>query len=330
MVEARYLEMTIRPSRWDLNKFYQDKTGKVLIEILAHIKVSLNQIEVDNDTSLVSLKDLNVLSDLIKQIEKAESFYYCLTLEDTESSFLSFLNTSISALKSQTSDLTSGKNSSNITATYLAKETLRSFENDYIQLRNNIRIEVKGFEDENDMSFSKANNQSFEHPDPLVRNKIFIALNSSLSSQSDEFASVYNEIIGTRLNLYKINEEKDYLGESLRMNGLSCKTLETMYEVISTNSSYLAKFLEGRAKEANKEKLSWHELMTSTQEVANPIHFSKAVVGISNALGSIDKGISEFIKNTIIDGWVDSELRDSKAPGGFCVPFINEGESRRF
>jgi oligoendopeptidase F len=351
------LETTIRPSRWDLNKLYQDKTGKALIDILDQLKVSLNQLDLDSNTTIVTSQDMTVLSDLIKQIEKAESYYYCLTLEDTESSFLSLLHTSISALKSQTStiiykwmasiksmtkqqiddlselvhllsDLTSGKDNSNITATNLAKEALRGFKDDYTQLRNNIRIEVEGLEEGKEMSFSKANNISFEHPDPSIRNKTFIALNDSLSSQADEFASIYNQVIGTRLNLYNLNEEKDYLGESLRINGVSRKTLETMCEVINTNSSYLAKFLEGRAKEANKEKLSWHELMTSSQEVTTKKRYSKAVAEIAKALGVIDKDISEFINNTIINRWVDSEPRDSKAPGGFCVPFISEGESR--
>jgi oligoendopeptidase F len=351
------LGTTIRTSRWDLNNLYPDKTGKVLIDNLDQLKVSLNQLEVESKTTIVTSQDIILLPDLIKQIEKAESYYYCLTLEDTESSFLNLLHTSISALKSQTStiiyrwkasirsmtkqqiddlselghllsDITSEKDNSNITAANLAKEALRGFKDDYTQLRNNIRIDVEGLEGGNEMSFSKANNLSFEYPDLSIRNKIFVALNSSLSSKADEFAAVYNQIIGTRLNLYKLNEEEDYLGESLRMNGVSCKTLETMCEVINTNRSYLAKFLEDRAKEANKDKLSWHELMTSSQGVTAKKSYSKAVSEIAEALGVIDKDISEFINNTIINRWVDSEPRDSKAPGGFCVPFISEGESR--
>jgi oligoendopeptidase F len=351
------LGTTIRPSRWDLNNLYPDKTGKVLIDNLDQLKVSLNQLEVESKKNLVTSQDMIVLSDLIKQIEKAESYYYCLTLEDTESSFLSLLHTSISALKSQAStiiyrwkvsirsmtkqqiddlseldhllsDIISEKDNFNITAANLAKEALRGFKDNYTQLRNNIRIELEGLEGGNEMSFSKANNLSFEYPDLSIRNKIFVAFNSSLSSKADEFASVYNQIIGTRLNLYKLNEEEDYLDESLRMNGVSCKTLETMCEVINTNRSYLAEFLEDRAKESNKDKLSWHELMTSSQEVTVKKSYSKAVSEIAEALGVIDKDISEFINNTIINRWVDSEPRDSKAPGGFCVPFISEGESR--
>jgi hypothetical protein len=69
------------------------------------LKDSLNQLDVDSKPTIFTSKDMTILSDLIKQIEKAESYYYCLTLEDTESSFLSLLHTSISTLKSQTSTI---------------------------------------------------------------------------------------------------------------------------------------------------------------------------------------------------------------------------------
>lgn len=68
--------------------------------------------------------------------------------------------------------------------------------------------------------------------------------------------------------------------------------------------------------------------MTSSQNVSLPITFSQAAVEIINSLATIDSNMSEFVKEALTKGWIDAEPRKTKSSGGFCAPFIQEGESR--
>ncbi|WP_029191945.1 M3 family metallopeptidase [Paenibacillus elgii] len=354
------MNRTDKPTCWDLSSIYpngMDKAG--FIQILDRLKVSLDPLEKNSHHDPVHEPELRALSEIMKQIEKAEYFSYCLSCEDMEPDVLHSLQASITALKSQAriilsnwwarvrtmtkaqldalteqahpnliSDLLSGYSNADISKINSEKEALKNLEEAYMQLRNKLMVAANGLEEGNELSFSKAVHLSMAHPDSSTREKAFSALNSALSSQADDFSSVFNQMIGRRLRLYKLLNEEDYLGESLRMNGLSRATLETMQDVIRSNRTYLTKFLNRRAQEANKEKLSWHELMTSSQDVNYQVPYSKAVVEITAALGAIDPNMSEFTHDALQRGWVDSEPRDSKAPGGFCVPFIGQGESR--
>lgn len=354
------MNMTVKPTRWDLSSIYPDGMDEAgFIQILDRLKASLDQLEKVSNYGPVHEPELRALSEAVKQIEKAEYFSYCLTCEDMAPEVLHSLQASIAALKSQArivisnwrarvrtmskaqldalseqahpnliSDLLSGYSNADITEMNSAKEALKDLEEAYVQLRNKLKVAANGLEGGNELSFSKTVQLSMAHPDFSTRGRAFSALNSALSSQADDFSSVFNQMIGHRLHLNKLLNEEDYLGESLRMNGLSRAALETMQDVIRSNRPYLTKFLNRRAQEVNKEKLSWHELMTSSQDVNYQVPYSKAVAEITAALGAIDPNMSEFIHDALQRGWVDSEPRDSKAPGGFCVPFIGQGESR--
>lgn len=166
------------------------------------------------------------------------------------------------------------------------------------------------------------------HPDPLIRETVFIALNDTLNKQSTIYASIYNQIIELRVYLYKMTRQKDYLEESLTLNGLSRLTLDSMCNTIEHNLPELTRFIKIRANETKKKQLTWHELMSYSQKISHNIPFSKAVLDVTKALESIDPAMSVFIKEALDNGWVDAEPRDSKRRGGFRVPFADDKESR--
>lgn len=132
---------------------------------------------------------------------------------------------------------------------------------------------------------------------------------------------------GLRLNENRI-KNVDYLDESLKLNGISKTTLNVMWDAVDSYSNKFSEYLKIRAKEAEKGKLSWHELMSSSQDVTLKITISQAIEGITKSLENIDSKISEYVKDVISKDWVDVEQRKTKPHGGFCAPFIAEGESR--
>ena len=350
------MKTTSSPTRWDLNHFYNGTSKEIIFNELESIKAKLTTLKTAKNITVVSGDELHSLSELIKRIEKMESFYYCLTCEGQESSFLSTLSGSISSLKMEArsiitywtdvvKDMTTEEYNNWSTLPEigqflldLSKEesliagvtakALKGYEDIYIQLQNNLSVFVKDATGENELTFTKAENMAMNHPDPLIRETVFIALNDTLNKQSAIYASIYNQIIELRLHLYKMTRQNDYLEESLTLNGLSLLTLDTMWNTIEDNLPELTRFIKIRANENNKQQLTWHELMSYSQKISHNIPFSKAVIDVEKALESIDPAMAVFINEALDNGWIDTEPRDSKPRGGFCVPFAEDKESR--
>ncbi|WP_313894419.1 M3 family metallopeptidase [Psychrobacillus sp.] len=321
------------PIRWNLNNIYNEK--KSIENQLDTIKKTLHELE-SIDVLLEEKIELSALSEVIKDIETAESFYYCLTSEEINSSSLATLGLTITSLKSRIriivakldqKDNFSGESDKTRVSSF-ARETLKGYEDIYTQVRQNIRIKVSFQGEETEVTLGEAITIAMKHEDVVTRKKAFEALNNSLKKQSNIFSSIYNQIIGVRLNLYKEENKKDYLEESLTMNGISDETLQTMWDVVDDNLPKLTKFLEAKAKDSNKGEISWHELMSSSQDVPYFINFPTAINGLVKTLEKLDKSMADFVINAVTTGWVDAEQRSSKDSGGFCVPFIREGESR--
>lgn len=350
------------PARWNLNNLQYGLDLDKLKKHLRNIKEKLTDIEARSALRILKENDLVTLSKIIKQIESAESFYYCLATENTETSFLTSLNSSISKLKSQVrciiSDLQETLHnmsekeivewSNSISQKrFIAEilndrartsseekkissfigETLSCLEDIYRQLRNNLKVRIELGNGENELSFTDADNFAMSHPDPTKRHLVFKELNHALELQANVFASIYNQMAGLRLNENRI-KNVDYLDESLKLNGISKTTLNVMWDAVDSYSNKFSEYLKIRAKEAEKGKLSWHELMSSSQDVTLKITISQAIEGITKSLENIDSKISEYVKDVISKDWVDVEQRKTKPHGGFCAPFIAEGESR--
>jgi oligoendopeptidase F len=357
------LETNNTPTRWNLNNLQDGVDFKKIEKNVSNIKEKLTEIEIKSISNNLSENEFFGLSKLIKQIESAESFYYCLTTENVEPSFLTSLNSSISILISQVhliitnwqdalsnmtekhfDDWSNGISQKSFISDLLndgikresshekivsnfSRETLSGLENIYAQLRNSLKVKVVFDDGENEISFAEASNLAMSDPEYSKRLLVFNELNRTIETQSNVFASIYNQMVGIRLNHNKI-KNVDYLEESLKLNGISKPTLNTMWCVVDSNLDELSKFLKVKAKEVDKEKLSWHELMTSSQEIPHEIKFSEAIDGITKSLEKIDNNMAVFVKGAITKGWVDAEQRKTKQPGGFCAPFLTEGESR--
>ncbi|MEH6942244.1 M3 family metallopeptidase [Bacillus sp. JJ722] len=207
------------------------------------------------------------------------------------------------------------------------RETLKGLEDIYSQFCSNMIVTNKNKDIEYSLTFYDAIYLSLSHSNQLGRIQVFNELNCTLEKQSNIFASIYNQMVGTRLYENQINTS-DYFQESLKMNGLSQTALNTMWDVVESNLHKLCEFLQIKAIEKNKEKISWHEFMTMSQEVPYQIDFSVAIDQIVKALNKIDSRMADFSKYAIHNRWVDTEPRSTKSTSGFCAPFINEGESR--
>ncbi|WP_096439011.1 M3 family metallopeptidase [Alteribacter populi] len=351
------------PPRWNLSNLLP--CGPDTEQFKNHInslKKNLSALENTEESESLNESELNTLARLIQKVDSAESFYYCLTTEKADPSLLSSIHSNISELKSNIhllvsnqlerirhmsdeqfaawsdrinhkhfiEDLVEGtepKISAEKIITGFASETLSSLEEIYEQVRNNLKVKVEIEGEKSELSFAEASYSALSHPKPSTRNLVFTKLNRTLEKQAGIFASIYNSMVGLRLNENEV-KNTDYLEGSLKLNGISKPVLDAMWNTVDDNLPELVRYLNIKAHKSGKERISWHEVMTSFQETPYEIPFSQAVEGIYEALTPIDSNQSKFIKEIIRRGWVDAEPRDTKPPGGFCAPFMPEGESR--
>ncbi|WP_273128099.1 peptidase M3 [Bacillus weihaiensis] len=350
------------PTRWDLDILQYGFDLNELKRHMSNIETKITVIEKSSPLTNLNEQNLKTLSEIIKQIESLESYCHCLTTDHIKPTDLTTLKATISMLKSQVRHIIStiqeslncmsqpqfldwsktihqkrfisdlvidgeGKRNEVKIISSFAKETLSSLEDMYTQLLNQFKVKVIFEHVENELTFSEANSLAMSHTDPIIRNSVFKELNHTLEAQANLYASIYNQMVGLRLNEYKIKNE-DFFDESLKMNGLTHSTLKTMWDVIDSNIDNLSIYLKIKAKEVGKARLSWHEVMSSSEEVYYRINFSQAIDFITKSLTNFDTNISTFVHEIIIRGWVDAEQRNTKPINGFCAPFPYEGESR--
>ncbi|WP_301109318.1 M3 family metallopeptidase [Sporosarcina sp.] len=342
-------------TRWKLDNL---QYGFKLDEYTMYLSEMNNKlIDLESYSELTTLfeSDLVLIAQFIQQIDSADSFYYCLTTEDVEPNYLSSLNETILTLKNrvysilsnlqeslhnrseqQYSEWENGVKQSHFLSELVnyakvqheisepSNETVNSLEAHYLQVRNNLRIKV---EELDALTFGEAIDLAESHPAQSDRTLIFQELNKTLERQSNSFASIYNQMVGLRLHEAKV-KGVNCLDESLKVNGISRQTLDVVWETIDAKLDALTRYFKLKLHKGDNERLDWHEFMISSQNDPAKLTFNQAVDTITKSLESIDANMSEFVKNAVANGWVDAEQRTTKQPGGFCVPFISEGESR--
>ncbi|MEK3808471.1 peptidase M3 [Bacillus sp. FSL H8-0547] len=343
-------------TRWNLDTLLTGPDLEKVSLYVNNIEETVSLLESVSKSERVNENTLTDFSNSIRQIESLESFYYCLTTEKVEPSMLAAVNGRISALKTrllhirflleeifldmpEKPDHMTEKDSlinqlrrrkvnreedKNI---LLASESLRRLQNDYEQLRNHIKININPGTGEETLTFGEAIQMAMSNSDLKLKTKAFKRLNETLENQSEEFSAIYGQMAEIRLKEYGL-KQIHFLEQSLKQNGISNRSLGAMWTAIDDCSAELSEYLLVKAEEAKKEKLTWHEVMTSTHDVQLVFTVSDAVDAISKSLERIDRDIPDFIHHVTTNGWMDLEQRKEKPPGGFCAPFLSEGVSR--
>ncbi|MFS1513719.1 M3 family metallopeptidase [Chengkuizengella sp. SCS-71B] len=352
------------PTQWNIKKLYPNEIDHSLSNELHEIKLLLNQLKIEPDSELikdhlVDKQRLYTLADVRSRIEKADYYCYCLYSESTDHVVLSSLQNDINQCKNDFRSLliiwTKYINQlpieikkqwttipyvesffSNLIMDYndelkkhlinLTKTELTQWNQFYNQLKNKLEVNMNDDEQRNVLSYVQANDITMNHKNLNQRVKAFNALTNSLDKEKELYATVLNQITRLRLIQNQDTKKEDILSESLRINGISNKTLHTMWRTVDENNEKLTSILNFKKK--NEGTSTWHQFMTDQIELQTKIPFSKAAEGIYCSLKEIEVEMAQFVLNAIENEWVDAQPREGKHPGGFCVPFIRDGESR--
>ncbi len=339
------------PSRWEIKSLHTKNIPSIQHEL--HDMSSF--LHETSEAIGFTEENCKVIISFIKNIETIECFLYCLSIEEQDPSYLSILQSQISILKSdirslvytwsemvQQYDTTQNDNellsyrnllvnrqnkkqtiSEELFITNSTIEVLRGHEEIYKQLQNSSKVIMDG----QSYTIFQIENIAMKGSHTTQQVNAFQALNEYFNQYSPVYASIYNHMGGLRISHYK-QVNSHFLEESLAKNGLSLHALNTMWSTIDRNLPKLTRYIDMKAHEYKKEKISWYELMSNTQEISTTITFQEAITFISKALASIDPSMSKFVLKAIKNSWIDAVPHESKSLSGFCVPFLKNKQSR--
>ncbi len=171
-----------------------------------------------------------------------------------------------------------------------------------------------------------------EDPDRRIRKAAFEGGNAAWQSIEDMAAAALNAIAGTRLTLNRHRQVDHFLEVALFQAAITRKTLDAMFEALSSRFEVPRKILRLKAKLLARPSLAWFD-------VGAPLDLpSQEKLSWENATSLVGKSfkraypaLGKFFEQQVVGkNWVDWEPRTGKRPGGFCTSSMLTKESRIF
>lgn len=184
-----------------------------------------------------------------------------------------------------------------------------------------------------DLSAGQAFNKMMGDPDPLVREKLFIAWEKAWQEKTSLLSDTLNHLDGFRLSTYKLHGMNDYLQKPLEYNRLKKETLDVMWATIQKNKQPLVDYLTRKANLFGKEKMEWQDqdapiILGDLKE--KTFTFDEAASFIIENFQKFIPKMATFAQSAFEKSWIEAEDRPGKRPGGYCTELPETQESRIF
>ncbi|MBO1098490.1 M3 family oligoendopeptidase [Enterococcus hirae] len=184
-----------------------------------------------------------------------------------------------------------------------------------------------------DLSAGQAFNKMMGDPDPLVREKLFIAWEKAWQEKTSLLSDTLNHLDGFRLSTYKLHGMNDYLQKPLEYNRLKKETLDVMWATIQKNKQPLVDYLTRKANLFGKEKMEWQDqdapiILGDLKE--KTFTFDEAASFIIENFQKFSPKMATFAQSAFEKSWIEAEDRPGKRPGGYCTELSETQESRIF
>lgn len=199
----------------------------------------------------------------------------------------------------------------------------------YGEFIGNLRISSP-ISPEESLSVGQADNR-LSHPDRAIRKKWFQRWEETWAANQKLIAQILNHLAGFRLNLYTARRWPSVLKEPLLCNRMQEETLNAMWQTVEEHKKPLHKYLACKAQILGLDKLSWVDVnapLPFSSKTAIP--YAEAAQLIIRTFTAFSPAMGAFAQKAFENDWIEAEDRPGKRPGGFCVSFAKNGESRIF
>jgi pepF/M3 family oligoendopeptidase len=166
------------------------------------------------------------------------------------------------------------------------------------------------------------------HPDEDVRRRGYETENKIWETVKEPLAAALNGIKGEVNTLNRHRGRKDALHSSLDAARIDRPTLEAMMSAMKDSFPMFRRYFLAKARRFGQEKLPWWNLFAPVGETSTVYSFSDARDFVLTHFGEFSPELQNFAKRAFDHHWLDSEMRDGKRGGGFCMEVPGVGESR--
>ncbi len=166
------------------------------------------------------------------------------------------------------------------------------------------------------------------HPEEEVRRRGYEAENQIWETVKEPLAAALNGIKGEVNTLNRHRGRKDALHSSLDSARIDRPTLEAMMGAMKDSFPMFRRYFVAKAKRLGLEKLPWWDLFAPVGEATTVYTFSEARDFVLTHFGEFSPELQKFARHAFDHHWLDSEMRDGKRGGGFCMEVPAVGESR--
>ncbi|MFF2481792.1 M3 family oligoendopeptidase [Paenibacillus sp. NPDC058071] len=166
--------------------------------------------------------------------------------------------------------------------------------------------------------------------DRSVRQAAFREWEREWGEHAELCADALNRIAGFRLKLYEKRGWDSALKEPLQINRMSEATLQAMWTAIEEGKPLLVRYLERKAQLLGIEKLDWHDIGAPLGASSGTTSYDEAASLIVKQFAKFNPDFASFTEMAFKEGWIEAEDRAGKRPGGFCIPFSKDRQTRIF
>ncbi|HNR02586.1 MAG TPA: M3 family oligoendopeptidase [Anaerolineaceae bacterium] len=166
------------------------------------------------------------------------------------------------------------------------------------------------------------------HPDGETRKRGYDAENELWTSLKVPLAAALNGIKGEVNVLNRRRGREDAVHSAIDAAHIDRQSLEAMLGAMHDSFPMFRRYFKAKAKYLGKEKLPWWDLFAPVGEIKSDYTFEEAKEVILTNFGRFAPELEGFAGNAFKHHWIDTEQRDGKRGGAFCMDVPGVGESR--
>lgn len=215
----------------------------------------------------------------------------------------------------------------------------RAWENLYENIAGSLNFEIEDSQGNRRRVPMSLKVSLMEDPDAKVRAEALKNSNLAWKGAGESVAAALNSISGHRLKLQERRGLKHFLDQAAFESGLKRSTLETMMDTVASEFELPRAILRRKAALLGMERLHFSDIyapvdftaLTGESAKSDRVYtWEEACRTVEAAFSRFDPDFGKFAHDALQAHWVESEVREGKRPGGFCISSTVIGQSRIF
>lgn len=212
----------------------------------------------------------------------------------------------------------------------LSVNGIKGWEQQYQLMLSQLKVSLEVDGEITEVSIGQALNYAIYSKDQALRQLAIQGIKETCEGEAAPFASVWNRIAGSRLNIYEQRGWTNLLKEAVEQNDLDEKTIHTLLASIDQNKKFYLAYIQRKLQLNKSKKTSWFDLVAPVFAPVEKVSYAEARSLILKQFYRFSEKLGRFAEMAFEAGWIETENRPNKAEGGFCASMPLAKESRIF